>query len=210
MVLFVCMYLNTCKNTTTLLLSFVWGRLLQDFMPLKQVSYSGRVGEGMDFSPLCLPCHFLSPQKIRASSASCSREFQVWVSNAQRTPSFVSKPTTCYFQYILPHSMIGRDSEKWFLGHLLYATLILTVVISSKYCLSLFSKQFQLPNTIVLLWFFISSWSFSVEFLFNKVHQSLNNAKLGFECFPITWACKFRNRGVACFILFIIFWENGA
>lgn len=38
--------------------------MLLDFMPLKQCSCSGNIGEDMDFSPVCSPCHFLSPQKL--------------------------------------------------------------------------------------------------------------------------------------------------
>lgn len=31
-----------------------------------------------------------------------------------------------------------------------------------------------------------------MEFLFSKAQQSLSNANLGYECFPITWACSLR------------------
>lgn len=88
--------------------------------------------------------------------------------------------------------LFGKHSEKWFLGHLMRAILILTFVISSKIFLFFFFSlnQFQLPETVVLLWLH-HFMELSVEFLFSEVQQSLNNANLGFECFPI-WACSLR------------------
>lgn len=70
--LFVYMHLNPCENIAAcILLEVMCWRIL-----LKQVSYRGGVGEALGISSICLPWHFLSPHKITASSASCSREFQ--------------------------------------------------------------------------------------------------------------------------------------
>lgn len=72
--LFVYVPLNPCESITAcfhILFEVMCCRML-----LKEVSCSGGVGEAMDFPPICLPWHFLSPQKAPASSASCSREFQ--------------------------------------------------------------------------------------------------------------------------------------
>lgn len=122
------------------------------------------------------------------------------------SPRLLSKATACYFQSILPHSFIGRDSEKQFLGHLLHATLILTFVISSKYRLSFFFKAVSAPQNnspVMILHQFVELFS---GVLVYKVQQPLNNTKPRFECFPIAWAGELRNTGVTCFISLLREW----
>lgn len=147
----------------------------------------------MDFPSICLPWHFLSPQKTTASSASCSRAFQWWGGSAQRSPCSVSKPSTSHFQQTRPHSFYLENTVKN--GFLVTSCVLYSFLLLSspqKYFFFFFFSlnQFQLPETVVLLWLH-HFMELSVEFLFSEVQQSLNNANLGFECFPI-WACSLR------------------
>lgn len=108
------------------------------------------------------------------------------------------KPLLCIQAHHLPLAvdptsffLFWKHSEKWFLGHLMLATLTLTFVIFSKkkfFFQTSFSWNY-IPETIILLWLH-HLMELSVEFLFNKVQQSLNNANFGFEWIPITWACS--------------------
>lgn len=208
--LFANMYLNTSENIIALLLSFVWGVVLLDFMPLKQFSCSGNVGEDMDFSPVCSLCHFLSPQKLgqpqHPAAGSSTDELAMYKEPLPLSPS--PPPVTLSISYLILLLEEAVKNGFWVTFCILLSFLIF--LSSPQIIVIFFSKQFQLPQTTVFLWFFICSWSSSVQILFNKFEQPLNSAKLGFECVPIAWACKLRNMGVASFLFFIMFWESNA
>lgn len=140
--MFCCMH--TCPYIYKKYTVDFWGIVFEYFMPLERQRISRG---GHRLSPVCRQCH-LSPQPL---GILCTLQQGVppmcrpCTSNSHS----VSKPTSCCFCYILPHSFIGRDVEKWFLHHLLHVTLILAfLVISSKYCLSLFWKNFQLTSSV--------------------------------------------------------------
>lgn len=119
-------------------------------MPLKPVSYSGRVGEVQIF--ICLPCYFLSLQKIRAflqhpAAGSSKDELAMHKEAFPSTPS--PPPAAFSISYLI---LLLQETVKngfWVTSCMLLS--FLTFAISSKYYLSFFSKAVSAPKTIVLL-----------------------------------------------------------